>query len=166
LKLVLDASVIIAFFTEMDDGPYLRLLTDSGIELFVTMGVVAEVKKEPAINRLRKAIKDGWISVKTVSSSQFDDFKGRFPMLDYAEIEVLLVGLVFKQCGEDYCCVLDEGPGRKIADALSLEKTGTIGLLNMLNKRGIIDKETKEKLLCKLEQSTFRLRESHVSANQ
>jgi predicted nucleic acid-binding protein len=164
--MVLDASVIIAFLTEMDDGPFLRSLTDLGIELLVTGGVVAEVKKEPGVSRLQKAISDGWISIEAISSSQFKDFKSKFPMLDYAEIEVLLVGLALKQSGEDYCCVLDEGPGRRIADALELEKTGTIGLLNMLSDRQIIDKNMKEKLLCRLGQSTFRLKEQHVSANQ
>jgi predicted nucleic acid-binding protein len=52
--------------------------------------------------------------------------------------------------------VIDEGPGRKIADQLGLQKIGTEGLLNRMNHLGIIDELTKEKLLNKLDESPFR----------
>lgn len=143
--------------TEMDDGEYLHSLIDYGFKLVITEEVTAEIKKEPGISRLKNAIAEKWISVKTIPISQLRDFKNKHPNLDYAEIGVLLTGLSLEQNGKDYCCVLDEGPGRKIADSLRLEKTGTKGLLKVLNDLKIIDEETKEKLLSKLERSPFRL---------
>jgi predicted nucleic acid-binding protein len=158
LKFVLDASAIIAFFRELDDGQFLYALAKKGFEIYVTNGVIAEIKKEPELSRLSQAIREGWINVKSVEKHKFDEFKNVYPMLDYAEVEVLLCCLSLKSHNEEYCCVLDEGAGRKIADSLSLVKTGTLGLLTVLNDNGIIDAECKEKLLSKLQQSTFRLR--------
>lgn len=158
MKLVLDASVIIAFFRELDDGQFLYALTKKGFEIYVTDGVIAEVKKEPALSRLKQAIHEGWIESKSVEKHKFNSLKNAYPMLDYAEVEVLICCLGFKSCNEEYCCVLDEGAGRRIADSLDLSKTGTLGLLKILNDTKIIDSECMEKLLNKLEQSTFRLR--------
>jgi predicted nucleic acid-binding protein len=147
LKLVLDASVIIAFFRELDDGEFLYALTKRSFEIYVTNGVIAEVTKEPELSRLRQALHEGWISSKSVEKHEFGKFKNKYPMLDYAEVEVLLCCLSLKSSNEQYCCVLDEGAGRKIADSLSLVKTGTLGLLSVLNDNKIIDAYCKEKLL-------------------
>jgi predicted nucleic acid-binding protein len=155
--LYFDASSIIAFMTEMDDGEYLHSLIGHGFKLVITEEVSAEIKKEPGVSRLKKAIAEKWISVETVPIPKLRDFKNKHPNLDYAEIGVLLTGLSLEQSGKNYCCVLDEGPGRKIADSLRLKRTGTKGLLKMLNDLKIIDKETKENLLSKLERSPFRL---------
>jgi predicted nucleic acid-binding protein len=166
LKLVLDASVIIAFFRELDDGQFLYALTKKGFEIYVTDGVIVEVKKEPELSRLRQAIREGWIGSKSVETHRFDRFKNVYPMLDYAEVEVLICCLSFNSHNEEYCCVLDEGAGRKIADSLNLVKTGTLGLLKILEDNKIIDTECMEKLLNKLEQSTFRLRKYNQGITQ
>jgi predicted nucleic acid-binding protein len=166
LKLVLDASVIIAFFRELDDGQFLYALTKKGFEIYVTDGVIVEVKKEPELSRLRQAICEGWIGSKSVEKHEFDRLKNVYPMLDYAEVEVLICCLRFRSYDEEYCCVLDEGPGRKIADSLNLAKTGTLGLLKILEDNKIIDTECTEKLLNKLEQSTFRLRKHNQGITQ
>jgi predicted nucleic acid-binding protein len=156
ISLILDASVIIGFMTEMDDGEYLYALTLTGYSLIVTEGVIVEVKKEPGRSRLAKAVKEKWIKVEPTSKAEFQNYKILYPMLDYAEIEVLQYGLELKSVHADYQCVIDEGPGRKIADQLGLQKIGTEGLLNRMNHLGIIDELTKEKLLNKLDESPFR----------
>jgi predicted nucleic acid-binding protein len=166
LKLVLDASAIIAFFRELDDGQFLYALTEKGFEIYVTDGVIIEVTKEPELSRLKQAIHRGWIKSESIEKRKFDSFKNLYPMLDYAEVEVLICCLAFKSRNEEYYCVLDEGPARKIADALRLSKTGTLGLLKILNYNEIIDSETMEKLLNKLEHSTFRLKKQQLGINQ
>ncbi len=154
--LILDASVIIGFMTEMDDGEYLYALTIAGFSLLTTEGVSIEIEKEPGKSRFAKAVSEKWISIKQTSRSEFDRYKELYPMLDYGEVEVLLCGLDFKSHNQPFKCVIDEGAGRKVADKLGLEKTGTEGLLNQMNHLGIIDQTTKEKLLNKLNKSSFR----------
>lgn len=146
--------------TEMDDGDYLKSLCLLGFKLLVTTGVVQEVKKEPGISRLKKAIDEQWIEVVSTSKSEFEFFKTRYPMLDYAEVEVIQKGMELKYSQVDYCCVIDEGAGRRIAESLGINKTGTEGLLNELNHLGVINESNKEKLLHKLGQSSFRLSSS------
>ncbi len=160
--LILDSSVIIAFMTEMDDGDYLKALCSMGFEVTVTRGVIEEVKKEPGKSRLAKAIEDKWIDVQIIPNEEFAFFKKRYPMLDYAEVEVIQKGIELKQLGIECCCIIDEGAGRKIADILGLQKMGTEGLLNRMNHLGVIDAAIKEKLLKKLYQSSFRSSASSV----
>lgn len=152
--------------TEMDDGEYLQALSSLGFKLIVTTGVMQEVKKEPGISRLRKAVAEQWIEVQATSKSEFDFFKTRYPMLDNAEVEVIQKGIELKYSGSDYCCVLDEGAGRKIADSLGIQKTGTEGLLNRMNHLGVIDSSIKEKLFNKLGQSSFRSSNLAVSGKR
>jgi predicted nucleic acid-binding protein len=158
--LIFDSSPIIAFLTEMDDGEFLHALTLAGFCLCVTEGVVVEVKKEPGATRLKDAIEKKWIAVKTTPRSEFQYYKTHYPMLDYAEVEVLQQGLEFKDSKIEYICILDEGPCRKIADKLGINKMGTEGLLNRMNHLGIVDQSTKEKLFSKLRQSSFRFSKS------
>ncbi|MCW4028915.1 MAG: hypothetical protein NWE92_04630 [Candidatus Bathyarchaeota archaeon] len=160
--LILDSSVIIAFMTEMDDGDYLKALCSMGFRVTVTSGVIEEVKKEPGKSRLAKAVEEHWIEVQEIPEDEFTFFKKRYPMLDYAEVEVIQKGIELKHLGIDYCCIIDEGAGRKIADALGLEKMGTEGLLNRMNHLGVIDASLKEKLFKKLYQSSFRPSNSSV----
>jgi predicted nucleic acid-binding protein len=160
--LILDSSVIIAFMTEMDDGDYLKALSSMGFEVTVTKRVIEEVKKEPGKSRLAKAVEEKWIGVQVIPDEEFTFFKKRYPMLDYAEVEVIQKGAELKQMGVEYCCIIDEGAGRKIADRLGLQKMGTEGLLNKMNHLSIIDASLKEKLFKKLYQSSFRSSNSSV----
>lgn len=162
---VLDSSVIIAFMTEMDDGEYLCALSLHGFKLIVTDGVMQEVKKEPGKSRLRNAVKEKWIEVHSTSKADYEFFKKRYPMLDYAEVEVIQKGLELKHSGLEYCCVLDEGAGRRIADNLGLNKMSTEGLLVLMNHSGIVDESITKKLLNKLGQSSFRSSISNASVN-
>lgn len=166
LFLILDSSVIIAFMTEMDDGEYLQALCPLGFKLVVTTGVLLEVKKEPGKSRLKKAVEEKWIEVQSTSKNEFDFFKTRYPMLDYAEVEVIQKGMEMKFSGVDYCCVIDEGAGRKIASSLCLNKTGTEGFLDRMNYLGVVDALIKENLLSKLGQSSFRSSSLPVSGKR
>lgn len=163
---ILDSSVIIAFMTEMDDGEYLRAMSLLGFKLIITEGVVREVKREPGISRLRKAVEEKWIEVQLTSKAEYEFFRKRYPMLDYAEVEIIQKGLEFKHSGLDYCCVLDEGAGRRIAKSLGLNKTGTEGLLVVMNQSGVVDEVTMKKLLNKLGQSSFRSSSPNASAKR
>jgi predicted nucleic acid-binding protein len=166
MLLILDSSVIIAFMTEMDDGEYLFALSLQGFKLIITDGVAQEVKREPGKSRLEIAIKEAWITVESTPRAEYDFFKKRYPMLDYAEVEVIQKGLELKHSGLQYCCVLDEGAGRKIADSLGLNKIGTEGLLTIMNHSGVVDDTIMKKLLNKLGQSSFRPSSSNPSVKK
>lgn len=167
--LILDASPIIAFYSEMRVPQLLHELTDHGYHLIAPAGVVNEILKgrKPTWSTLKKAINDGKITtVNEFSSSEISAFKKRYPNLAEGEIQVLIYGAEMKKRGSEYMCVFDEGPARKIAIRHQISKTGTIGLLDMLKDLGIIDKKKRENLLKVLKHSKFRMKNSLVSANR
>jgi len=167
--LILDASSIIAFYSEMHEQQLLHELTNYGYQLIAPIAVINEISKgrKPTWSKLKKAIDDGKITTASgFSSSEISAFKKRYPNLDEGEIQVLILGAKKKKKGDEYMCVFDEGPARKIASHHQIAKTGTIGLLDVLNDLGIIDEKKKESLLNVLNHSKFRIKKSLVSANR
>lgn len=93
--LILDASPIIAFYSEMRKPQLLHELTDYGYHLVAPDAVVSEILKgrKPTWSTLQKAIEDGKIKTVTdFSSSEISAFKKRYPSLDEGEIQVLILG--------------------------------------------------------------------------
>ena len=167
--LILDASSIIAFFSEISEPQLLFELTNYGYHLIAPVAVVNEIMKGRKLTRsiLKKAIEDGKITTfNEFSSSEISASKKRYPSLHEGEIQVLILGEKKKKRGSEYLCVLDEGPATKIASRHQIAKIGTIGLLDVLNDLGIIDKKKKENLLNVLNHSEFRMKKSLVSANR
>lgn len=167
--LVLDASVIIAFYSEMHEPQLLHEFINYDFQLFVPIAVIEEIRegKKPTWLLLRKALDDKMVRPLTdFSFSEVSIFKKRYPNLDDGEIQVLIHGIKLEKQKLAYLCVFDEGPARKIAKRHNVAKTGTLGLLDKLQDLGIINKERKENLLKQLEHSTFRIKHSNLSANR
>lgn len=159
--LILDASAIIAFYSEMREPQLLHELTNYGYHLIAPVAVVNEISKGRKHTRsiLNKAIEDGKISIcNEFSPSEILAFKRRFPNLAEGEIQVLILGVRMKKRETSYLCVLDEGPARKIATQHKIAKKGTIGLLDVLNDLGIIDNSKRKNLLNVLKHSRFRMK--------
>jgi len=159
--LILDSSAIIAFYSEIHEPQLLHKLTSYGYQLIAPIAVVNEIRKgrKHTCSILNKAIKDGKITVcREFSPLDTSAFQRRFPNLDEGEIQVLILGARMKKRKNKYVCVLDEGPARKIATQHKIARKGTIGLLDMLNELGIVNKSKKENLLNVLKHSKFRMK--------
>jgi predicted nucleic acid-binding protein len=159
--LVLDASPLIAFYSENELGePSLfHELTKKGFILMIPTTVFEEIKngRRPTFLTLAKAIREKKIQVnRDISSDETISFGKRHPRLHAGEIQVLLLGLRFKGSGVPHYCVIDEGPGRTIAERNGIAVKGTKGLITMLNQLGIIEKDKMESLLYRLDHCTFR----------
>lgn len=167
--LILDASPIIAFYSEIGEPRLLHELTNYGYQLIAPIAVVNEILKgrKPTWSILERAIKCRNITIfNKFSSSEISGFRRRFPNLHEGEIQVLILGVKMKKAGSEYICVFDEGSARKIATRHGIAKTGTIGLIDVLNDLGIIDKKIKENLLNILNHSKFRIKTSLIRENQ
>lgn len=161
MKFIIDASCIIAFYSknELNNPNLLNKLSEKGYELIIPQKVYDEIKKgnKPTIKMLEQAIKNGIIQVDQDSSTEeIIKYKNRYPRLDDGEIQVLLLGYVCKNNNEKYRCVIDEGPGRKVANELSLCLTGTKGIIVLLEQLKIITPTTQETLFKSLRESNFR----------
>jgi predicted nucleic acid-binding protein len=152
---ILDASVIISFYRELDDPDILHALTNCGHKLVVPSRVYAEIKGD-AFATLSYGIKTGIIVLcSEIDSNDCNSLKIKYPALSNGEIEVILLGLKLKT-NSNCICVLDDKKARSVARNYKLNIIGTIGLLDYMCDKDIISKEQKDKLIKVLESSSFR----------
>jgi predicted nucleic acid-binding protein len=161
MLLIVDASVIIAFYSkdELDAPQLLHQLSSKGCKLIIPLAVLEEIQKgrKPTIEILSKAVESGIISVnREITTEETIIFRKLHPRLDDGEIQVLLLGLKYKALGTPYFCLVDEDPGRHVADRISIATKGTKGLIALLNEKQIIDKQKMESLLYRLNHCNFR----------
>ncbi len=148
---VLDATVLIAFLHEMDFPEGLRILARA-YRLIVPRGVVAEIRKPPASDRLDRLIRDRVITVMSAPAE-------RVVSLGEAFIEL--------GAGERECVSLFESLPRTEGDRLVTDDSRirkrvpgshyvwTQELLRYMCRRGLLDAESTQGLLRRLESSTF-----------
>jgi predicted nucleic acid-binding protein len=169
--LVFDASPLIAFYSEkeINEPSTLHELIKFGYEFVVPIAVVKEIQRGRKLtaSRLVGSISMGRITVyNKFSIKEVSRLMARYPKLDEGETQVLILGKRLKRKCKEYFCILDEGPATKLAIQHGIAKKGTIGLLDLLNDLGIINKEKKENLLNVLRHSSFRIKNSHASVNR
>ena len=84
-----------------------------------------------------------------------DAMATRFPYLGPGEINVLAWAVHLKKLGRPYRCVLDDKRARRAADALQVQKTGTIGLLRFLEEHEILSKDERLEVEAILKRTGF-----------
>ena len=159
LRLIIDASVIIAFCKECRRPLLLQKLALNGFEIFTPRGVSNEIKQTdetypPFKNLIKKKVV---VITNNLDENEIADFNNRHPYLHQGEIEVILSGLKLKQENVDYLCAIDNGRARKVAKSYNLKLTGTLGLLDILTEINIVTSEEKLVIIHELKESGFRI---------
>lgn len=157
MKLILDTSVLIAFYTELKMEHLLLSLSKHGFEILVPEYILREEMKSD-LDRLHKAVRNN--EIDTLSQAPNEDIrtlKDRFPSLNRGELEVMWWGMYFKKCNETYSAVIDDGKARKCAQKLKIEMTGTLGLIEILNDLEILSKKEKAIICRTLRSKGFRM---------
>nr|MDO8046014.1 hypothetical protein [Candidatus Baldrarchaeota archaeon] len=157
MKLILDSSVLIAFYTELGRPELLHLLKDFGYDLLIPRGVFREVSLDPSFDRIQNDIRDKLVLLNELTGREIGELKSRYISLGLGELEVIWWGKHFKGRNEDYVCALDDLKARKIAKKLELNIIGTLGIIKLLNKFGVISKDELFKLYKTLKAKGFRL---------
>jgi len=161
MLLILDASVLIAFYSEkeLNEPELLHRLAKNDCTLVIPLAVFKEIEngRKQTIAILSKALESGIITVnKDVTSEETETFGKRYPKLHDGEIQVLLLGLRNKTSGRSYFCCVDEDPGRTVADKIGVAVKGTKGLVKLLSEKQVISNEKMESLLYRLNHCNFR----------
>lgn len=157
MKLILDTSVLIAFYTELRMEHLLLSLRKHGFEILVPEYILREEMKSD-LDQLHKAVRND--EIDTLSQAPNEDIqtlKDRFPSLNRGELEVMWWGMHFKKCNETYSAVIDDGKARKCAQKLKIEITGTLGLIEILNDLAILSKKEKAIICRTLRSKGFRM---------
>jgi len=157
MKLILDTSVFIAFYTELKRGYLLTSLQRYEYEILVPEYIVRnEIKTD--LNLIRKAIEKGEIKIlPQIRDEDVEELRFRFPSLNRGELEVILWGKYFKRGSKKYLCVLDDGKARKAAQKWGIEIIGTLRIIETLNELGIISKGERKETCEQLKNKGFRI---------
>lgn len=159
MKAVLDSSPLIAFFFELESPETLILLRQLRYELLVPHSVFAlEIVREPTRRVLDRLVQHGDLVVlDPISSSVIEAFQTRYPSLGPGESEAILSTRRLLDASSEAQCVLDDTAARRIAGRLGVPIVGTIGLIRILERAGLISTSETHRLLSQLGASTFRV---------
>lgn len=157
MKLILDTSVFIAFYTELERGYLLTSLQKQGYVILIPEYIVRnEIKTD--LDMLHKVIEKGGIRILPQTRDEdVEELRFRFPSLNRGELEVIWWGRHFERVSKNYQCVLDDGKARKAAQKLGIEIIGTLGIVENLNEFGIISKDERKEICEKLRNKGFRM---------
>jgi len=157
MKLILDTSVLIAFYTELRKEHFLLSLQEHGYDMLVPEYVFrSEMKSD--YEKLDEAVKRNEITILSrIRDEDIEVLKGRFPSLNRGELEVIWWGMKLRSENELYACVLDDGKARKCAQRSEVEIIGSLGIIEILNDLEIISKEEKRRICETLRKKGFRM---------
>jgi len=156
---ILDSSVLILFLREIRGRKYLELLDTNGEKFIIPNSVYGEVLDDETKIELDDMLLSG-IFEKVYNGEPNDKemIRRRFPSLGNGEINVLSLAKKFVDDGvETFYCVIDETPGRNAAKNLGLPLTGSIGLIDILKRDGLIDDNHLQKLIGDIKDSPFHV---------
>ena len=157
--LILNASVIIAFFSELERPYYLEKLSSLGFEILVPQTILDEELLPKTRSKVLKFIEKKIIKILPKAPQDiFDTLRRKYIKLGKGELEVLSWGLLLKQSNKEYTCVLEDKHARKAAKDLGLNLTGTLGLLNILERENLISPKEKNEALEILIRKGFRIK--------
>jgi predicted nucleic acid-binding protein len=154
MKIILDSSAVIAFLSELNRPKLLSELNELGYILLIPNSVFQEIKKGRTFPMLQESIQNKAIILSDKNDSkEIQKLKYRYPALHDGEIEVILKGMKLNESNDEYFCVIDERPARKIANQCNIKIVYTIELLDILEEKGII--KDKNELVKKLKEAGF-----------
>jgi predicted nucleic acid-binding protein len=133
LKKILDSSPVIAFYSELDNPDLLHEFIKLGYELRIPKAVFDELENVKTSEKLKSSITEG-------------------------KIEVILWWLKLKSDANKHYCIIDDKKARKVAGKYQVVFTGTIGLIDLLQKKQAITQDGRTESINKLSVSGFRIK--------
>ncbi len=156
---ILDSSPVIAFYSELDNPDLLHKFIKLGYELMIPKGVFGELESGRTSAKLKSSLSEGKIKIlEDLPSEETLHFKNRHPYLGIGEIEVILWWLKLKSDVNKHYCIIDDKKARKVAGKYQVVCTGTIGLIDLLQKKQAITKDERTEYINKLSVSGFRIK--------
>ena len=157
MKLI-DTSCLILFLEFLQEYAFLITFSEIGEVMIITPQVEKEynsknVQSDNINYNLTKLI-DNDIIIKE-DCEIFDLFKNKYFYLGKGEQSILSLGLKYKAQNKKYFCVLDDKKARKVASEMGLHIKGSIGLLHILKRKGLIEKP--KEVIEKIRNSPFRV---------
>ncbi len=155
---ILDASVLIGIFDLINRPDVFDDILKLGHELVIPKYVQKEVDAKALNIDVQKLIKEGKLTYSERNSFvEIMNFKLTTSKLKEGEIDVILTYLKLGGYENSVYCVLDDGDARKSALKLKIKHTGLIGLIIMLEDKGIKSFDEADEILTLLYNSRFHM---------
>lgn len=150
----MDTSCAIALAQDLNRPDLIEKIAGLGYDVELPRAVQIELLSDDTRERI-KAIVGVTFLPKEIDGE--DAIKARYPFLGDGEVSVMARAQQLEAEGKSYTCVLDDGNARKVAKKLKLEMTGTLGLLQRLEQRGILTSDARKALIEELRARNFRM---------
>ncbi len=155
---ILDSSVLIGIFDDINRPDVFDDILKLGHELVIPKYVQKELESKPSRINVQKLLKERKLKrIEINSLKEIETFQLVGHRLEYGEIDVILTYLKLGGCKNNVYCVLDDGDARKLASNSKLKHIGLIGLILMLEDKGIKSFDEADEILTLLYNSEFRM---------
>ncbi len=145
---ILDASVLIGIFDLINRPDVFDDILKLGHELVIPKYVQKELEAKPSNIDVQKLIKEGkLIRLEKNLLVEINVFRQNAENLKFGEIDVILTYQKLGGYKNNVYCVLDDGNARKVASKAKIKHTGLIGLILMLEDRGIKNFDEADEIL-------------------
>ena len=132
---VLDACVIINFYTNIKRSDLLLKWSELGHDLICPSQVFEEISSDKSILLIKEHVSAGKINVK--EEDDISDLERRHPNLGKGELSVIKLALDAVNKSEVYCC-FDDQKAKKVARAFGLKTVESWDMVKALAAKGII----------------------------
>ena len=127
-------------------------------KLVITQSVYSELQDGITDIECKKLVKKNKIEIINLNSKlEIKQFKKTYPSLGDGEIDSILSYQKLSNKKKSVYCIFDDSTARKKAEKLEIKFTGFLGLLKLIEKRGIISDKEYSEIIKKLRTSNFRL---------
>ncbi len=145
---LLDTSVVIAICKEIKDTSIFQSLCGIGHEIAITNSVNQEILDNISRQGCDNALSNRNIKLLSqITIADISNFRNTYPYLGKGEIETILTALRLGRSGVKCYCILDDRKAKRTALQLGLQLTTTIGLVRILNQKGLITLQKMHKIL-------------------
>lgn len=152
-----DSSTLIAILGEISEPQILHNLVSLGYKLYAPARVVLEVSDNPEKTHLVNLIHINKIEqLPLVDDVEISIFRNRYPRLGVGEVELIIIAKKWSALNKKFCCIIDDAIARRTAEEYGLKCKGTIGILQKLNEKGLIETSTLKLYYKKLKENGFR----------
>ena len=154
---ILDSSVLIGIFDDINRPDIFDDILKLGHELAITKYVLKELLAKPSNIYVQKLLKGDKLKLLEENSiEEIRAFQEQTYNLEDGETDVILTCLKFREYMDNIYCILDDKDARKATLELNIKRRGLWGLLDMLEERGIKSSDEIKEIKTLLKDSKFR----------
>lgn len=155
---MLDSSTVIALLDDLDRPCLIDSLLELGHALAIPgRAMEGELLSTRVRTRAKELARQGKVTILKASTPEdLEAFQSATRGLGLGESEAMIACKKAQRQGNAYC-ILDDGRARSRAAKIGVPFTGLLGLLRLLEDRGIVEGDEIDEIVEELRRSSFRV---------